>query len=297
MPITGQIHNEPLTTWFRVALPRQVRALILVLQAHMGRKDIVRAAMRSAANLIRMPSVVRRVGKWLDNDSGDDASKKTQLIRRYFFFTRVTNIFGRMHRVMERETRLRLQLLRAARNPEEATIPAYNHHPPPRRLEPKTSPSLARTRGCFVVKGPGAYVGGERAADCPPVLGIAHDEQRDHRLRRCGRRGPPRGSARGRVGIVVWFPQRAQGVHAASWRGVCAVWRGNGRGVEHASVLCAFFSYPTPYRDRNTSSHAFRAASFVDATHKAGLFLLKPQLLSHRRHDRHTLTPLCDWFD
>lgn len=39
----------------------QVRALVLVLQAHMERKDIVRAAMRSAANLIRMPSVVRRV--------------------------------------------------------------------------------------------------------------------------------------------------------------------------------------------------------------------------------------------
>ncbi|CAM9876303.1 unnamed protein product, partial [Ectocarpus sp. 12 AP-2014] len=35
-----------------------VRALVLVLQAHMERKDIVRAAMRSAANLIRMPSVV-----------------------------------------------------------------------------------------------------------------------------------------------------------------------------------------------------------------------------------------------
>lgn len=36
----------------------QVRALVMVLQAHMERKDIVRAAMRSAANLIRLRSVV-----------------------------------------------------------------------------------------------------------------------------------------------------------------------------------------------------------------------------------------------
>lgn len=40
-------------------LRAQVRALVLVLQAHMERKDIVRAAMRSAANLIRVRSVVR----------------------------------------------------------------------------------------------------------------------------------------------------------------------------------------------------------------------------------------------
>lgn len=40
----------------------QVRALVLILQAHMGRKDIVRAAMRSTANLIRLRSVVRNYG-------------------------------------------------------------------------------------------------------------------------------------------------------------------------------------------------------------------------------------------
>lgn len=37
----------------------QIRALVLVLQMHMGRKDIVRAAMRSTANLVRVRSVVR----------------------------------------------------------------------------------------------------------------------------------------------------------------------------------------------------------------------------------------------
>lgn len=36
----------------------QVRALLLIVQTYLGRKDIVRAAMRSAANLVRLRVVV-----------------------------------------------------------------------------------------------------------------------------------------------------------------------------------------------------------------------------------------------
>lgn len=42
----------------------QVRALVLVLQAHMQRKDIVRAAMRSAANLVCVRPVVSERRIW-----------------------------------------------------------------------------------------------------------------------------------------------------------------------------------------------------------------------------------------